>query len=89
LGSDVADVFPPNEVVGDAPNEGPEGKERQQKGCKGQGAGAPAASLLILHDAERSEHDPARILGDSAVAAGLFARERSKQVAVGGARGRS
>jgi hypothetical protein len=75
LGCDVADVLAANEVVGDAPSQGPKGKEGEQEGRQSEGTRTAAAGLLTPDDAKRSHDDAARGFGDHPVAAGLFAGE--------------
>jgi hypothetical protein len=89
LGGDVADVFAANEVVGDAPSQGPKGKEGEQKGRQSEGARAAAAGLLILDDAKRGHDDATSTFSDRTVTASLFAREGGEQIAFGGGGTRS
>src|ERR1035441_8862828 len=73
LGGHVSDMLATNKVVGDAPSQGPKGKEGEQKGRQSKGARTAAAGLLILDDTKRSHDDATSAFSNGAVAASLFA----------------
>jgi hypothetical protein len=76
-------VFSTDNVVGNAPNEGAEGKKHDKDRGKGESAAALAVSPLISHHAKGSQNNTAGILPNGTVARSLFAGEGRQEIAVG------
>ena len=77
---------PPMRSSATRQTKGPRASSTSRKRMPGPGSGLRRRPPSILHDAERSHHHAASVLGHGTVAAGLLAGERREQIAVGSRR---